>query len=400
MSIDAFSCLGTARGARPHSHACSRHAVARPLARNLTRPWTRSLTGAGARPASRFGPAAVALCLAGLLGACGGDKPVPTQLAARANGSEISVHQVNQALADSGTAARARPARLPALRREVLDRLIDQQLAVDEALAAKLDRRPEVMQEIEASRREILARSYYRQLLANQAEPTGADARRYYAEHPQLFAQRRIYRLRELIVPERSVGVDNLRVAAAARDLGALQDWLRGQNIPFSTSNGTRSAEQMPFEVLKQLALFRDGQTGIIETPDSLLVVQLQSSQAAPVDEAGALPVILRYLRNRQALETMSADTARLRARGKIEYLNEFALAHATPAAGRSAPASAAGDPTDPADPAGAAGASAANGATTGADATTDPAAAVNEAVAPAASPTLPTITHGALRLK
>ena len=43
-----------------------------------------------------------------------------------------------------------------AARREVLDRLVDQELAVEKAIEKKLDRSPEVLLALENARREIL----------------------------------------------------------------------------------------------------------------------------------------------------------------------------------------------------------------------------------------------------
>lgn len=333
-----------------------------------------------ARGAAQRVLAGAGLALA--LAACGDKQPAATQIAARVDGSEISIHQVNRALANAGTALAGLPAeRQAGARRDVLERLVEQQLAVDRAMAAKLDRQPDVMMEIEASRREILARSYYRQLVANLAEPTQAEARQYYADHPQLFARRRLYKLNEIIVPEREIGADNLRVAVASRSIAEIEAWLTERKINHSSSAGTRAAEQMPLDVLTQLDQFKDGQTGVIETPNSLLVVHLVSSQAMPVNEATALPVIQRYLRNRQVLDTVAADNSRLRNAAHVEYFNEFAQAAAAPEkpATGSVPS--------------------ASSATAGVAATSpaiDPAAAVNDAVSadPAA------LTQGNLRLK
>jgi len=345
-----------------------------------------------------------------LLVACN-EKPAATQLAARVDGSEISIHQVNRSLANGGaTTAGLAPERQAGARRDVLERLVEQQLAVDRALAAKLDRQPDVMMEIEASRREILARSYYRQLVANLAEPTQAEARRYYAEHPQLFARRRIYKLREIVVPEREISADNLRVAVANRSMDEIEAWLTERKINHSGSAGARAAEQMPFDVLAELEQFKDGHIGVIETPNSLLVVHLLSSQAMPVDETAAVPVILRYLRNRQVLDTVTADNSRLRKAARIEYFNEFAQAGAGPAAGGTAAANAGGSAPESAAPArpapgSAAGASGASGATGAAPNASlapaiDPAAAVSDAVGQGGSSIDPSsLTQGKLRL-
>lgn len=261
-----------------------------------------------------------------LVGGCGGDAPPATQLAAKVNKQEISIHQVNQAMARAaGSGQGMSPERVAALRLEVLQRLVDQQLAVDKAIEKKLDRKPDVMLQIEASRREILARSYYEQIASGLPQPEPSEARKYYVEHPQLFAQRRIYRLHEITVGNMEANVDSLRSYASGKPMSEVEAWIKSQKIPYASNVVTRSAEQIPLKVLVQIEQFREGQVGLIETPKAVLVLQLIASRPAPIDESAALPAIRRYLMNKQVIDTVEQDMERLRSQASIEYLNEFA---------------------------------------------------------------------------
>ena len=149
------------------------------------------------------------LSLALGLAGCGSketEKPA-SQVAAKVNSGEISVHQLNYILSRTG-ANTGTPEAAPKIRREVLDRLVDQELAVEQAVEKKLDRSPEVLMAIENSRREILARAYIEQITAATPKPTADEAKTYYAEHPQLFAERRIYNIQEIVLPA-TAGVTN-----------------------------------------------------------------------------------------------------------------------------------------------------------------------------------------------
>ena len=137
------------------------------------------------------------------------EKPA-SQIAAKVNSGEISVHQINYLLTRAGAGANA-PEMAPKLRREILDRLVDQELAVEQAVAKKLDRSPDVLMAIENARREILARSYIEQITAPIAKPTIDEAKKYYTDHPQLFAERRVYNIQEIVVPTTTGIADQLR---------------------------------------------------------------------------------------------------------------------------------------------------------------------------------------------
>ena len=83
-----------------------------------------------------------------------GDK-VATQVVAKVNGAEISLHQVNHVLSKAGNV----PAdQLERARKTAVDRLIDQELLSAKAVEEKLDRTPETLMAIELARREVLAR--------------------------------------------------------------------------------------------------------------------------------------------------------------------------------------------------------------------------------------------------
>ena len=90
------------------------------------------------------------LACAALLAACGGgdgDKKPATQVAAKVNSGEISVHQVNQVLQRQPG---LKPEQVQAVSRRVLDGLVDQELAIQQATEQKLDRDPRVVSAIEA----------------------------------------------------------------------------------------------------------------------------------------------------------------------------------------------------------------------------------------------------------
>ena len=96
------------------------------------------------------------------------DKPV-LQTAAKVNKEEITVSQINQVLGQQ----RALPAEQAASAAGVaLERLIDQELALQKASDQKLDREPRVMQQIEAARREIISRAYVEKIGEGAPKPT------------------------------------------------------------------------------------------------------------------------------------------------------------------------------------------------------------------------------------
>lgn len=263
-------------------------------------------------------------CLAFLCGCTESeDKKIASQVAAKVNSDEITVHQVNSVLARNPNITPELAARA---KREIVDQLIDQQLARQQAIEKKLDRSPEVVQAIEAAKSEILARAYLRQVAAAQAKPTPEEVKNYYAEHPELFANRRLYLLEEITIGQNDGFAATLRERVAkARSMQEIADWLKAREVQSAVNRGTRAAEQIPLEMLPKVAAMKDGEIQVIEVGDRLYVIRVVATKAAPVDEAAATPRIHQYLLNRRSNEALVQEMKRLKERVKIEYGGEFA---------------------------------------------------------------------------
>ena len=250
------------------------------------------------------------------------EKKPATQIVAKVNGDEITVHQLNNAVAKVPNVTQEN---IDAVRKEVLEKLINQQLAVQQAEKNKMDRSAEVVMMMDAAKREILTKAYLSQLVANLPQPTEQEATKFYDEHPELFAQRRIYKLQEIVIPAKDAPpVDEIRQVASEKSMDDIVAWLKGKSIQFRTGGATRAAEQISLSMLSQIASLQDGQTKVIEGPEAVTVVHLVSSELSPVSKETAMQRIPRFLANEQAKDIINEDLQRLKTTAKIEYLNDF----------------------------------------------------------------------------
>lgn len=302
---------------------------------------------------NRFALSLLAAALALGLSACGkkDETSAATQVAAKVGSEEITVHQLNQVLSRAAPPANTSPQAAKAMSRDVLEKLIDQQLAVDQATEDKLQRSPEVVSQLESSRRDILARAYLQKIVAALPKPTPEEAQKYYSEHPELFAQRRVFNMQEIaiagVTPEL---VEELRAqVASGKSLEEIAAWLKAKDIKFGGNSATRAAEQIPLTLLAQIQKLKDGQTVAIQSPEALTVLRIASSQSAPVAPTVALPRIEQFLSNQRANEAVASNMKQLRTDAKITYMGEFAktdaVAGTKSAATPAASASAAVDP-------------------------------------------------------
>jgi EpsD family peptidyl-prolyl cis-trans isomerase len=265
------------------------------------------------------------LILLPFVAGCGKDaaqKPT-TQVAAKVNEDEITIHQVNAVLARAPNLSVEGVERA---KREILEHLIDQQLAVQQAIGKKLDRSASVQQALAAARSEILARAYFEQVAAAQATPSDEETKGYYAEHPELFAQRRVFILEEIAA---ALSPDQQREARAralkARGMKEIADWLQSRSIAFTPSRAVRAAEQVPMELLPRLQAAKEGEILAVEGPGNRVQwIRVVTSKAESVEESVAAPRIQQFLRNRRASEAIAREKKQLRAGAKIDYAGEF----------------------------------------------------------------------------
>lgn len=274
-----------------------------------------------------------------LLTACGeeGDKKAPSQVVARVNGKELTVHQLNFVLQRHENPDNA-------TKQKALDSLIDQEILVQKAEELKLDRDPSVVQLIEQAKRELLARAALERLGIKPAEVSAAAINEFYKGNPLLFAERKVYALDNFVVDKAAFN-DELKAqldqSKSAEETRAL---LEGRGVKFTAQEARRPAEQIPGPLLENVSKLAVGDILIVPEKDKVVLLQLRESMAAPVPEDKAEPVIRRLLASKNKNDAVHSNIKALHGSAKIEYVQKFD----TPAAADAAPAaSAAGGSAD-----------------------------------------------------
>jgi EpsD family peptidyl-prolyl cis-trans isomerase len=271
---------------------------------------------------------AIGVCVL-LLAGCGKNKDqAATQTAAKVNKEEITVHDINFLLGQR----RAVPAEQAAsASRQALEQLINQQLEMQQAQDQKLDRQPRVMQQIEAARREIIARAYLEKIGEGAPKPTPQEIAAYYQANPALFKDRRIYSLREVNIEATPEQVATLKSALpSAKTFADFIAFLKSNNYRYTGGEAVRAAEQLPLAAVKQFATLKDGQAVFNERPGGVQIIYLAQSKSEPVNEQQAGRAIEQFLSNQRKLKLVADDLQTLRSAAKIEYKGAFEAAAAS----------------------------------------------------------------------
>jgi EpsD family peptidyl-prolyl cis-trans isomerase len=261
-----------------------------------------------------------------LLAGCSKNKDKQsTQVAAKVNKEEITVSQINFLRMQQ----RALPASQAAsANRAILERLIDQELALQKATDQKLDRTPLVVQQIEAARREIISRAYLEKVGEGATKPSADKVEAYYQAHPALFSQRRIYSLQEVNIEATPEQVEALKkTLLGSKSFADFVAYLKANNVKFAAAEAVRAAEQLPLASVDAFGKMKDGQAVFNVRPGGAQVINFAGSRSEPVTLERAQPAIEHFLLNESKREVIADHMAALRAPPTtIEYVREVGL--------------------------------------------------------------------------
>jgi EpsD family peptidyl-prolyl cis-trans isomerase len=248
---------------------------------------------------------------------------------ASVNSREITISQLNQALQTLDP-----PAVTPAIAKNTVDSLIDEELLVQGALKEKLDRDPATMQAIEDTKRQILARAYAERSVWPKVPLSLAEAEKYYRQNPLLFEKRRTYELTVYtisIAAMNDVLREDLEKTHSADEVRAM---LEKHDVKFETQQVDAGSESIP---AAELPIISKASVGDLITAvghdDKVLLTSIQTIEDKPLSFERARSAIEDYLTSTKRREAMTAFLKREKAGAKISYSTEFASNQPQPAA-------------------------------------------------------------------
>jgi EpsD family peptidyl-prolyl cis-trans isomerase len=269
-------------------------------------------------------PAALVLLLG--LAACAPQDP-GQRAVVKVNRESITLRQLQEAVdRQPGLSAEQRAAAAS----QVLERLIDQELALQQAEALKLDRDPRVAAQLEAARRELLARAYAQTLVAEVPPLAAADLQQQYEAAPALYAQRQVFMAQELSIEGSSTQVGTLQAqvpAGSGLDVWAKQAQTLGLRAQLVSA--VRPTEQWPAALQATLVSMADGQVSTLVRPGGLLVLQRMGAQPAPLSLDQARPLIEQQLQTERRQAALQDGLRRLREQAQLTYLGSIGPASA-----------------------------------------------------------------------
>lgn len=254
------------------------------------------------------------------LAACSNSEPggKQTQVVAKVNGDEITVHQIN------GEMQRLQvPVANPQLvAKKMLNSLIDRQLLVQEAVKLNLDRTPEVMQLVDAARAQIYAQAYLARKISALGPATEKEIQQFMTDHPEVFSQRKVFATADIIFANDPAKININQLQSSINHADELKSWLNKHNVAYEIAEETIPSEALPKEALSLAGQLKVGDLLFMNDEIKVVARSIVNIAEAPLSEQQSQAMATKAVNERKRQQLILDEVQRLKKLAQIEVLD------------------------------------------------------------------------------
>ncbi len=207
----------------------------------------------------------------------------------------------------------------------LLKATVDAELLRQAALAEKLDQDESVRLKLLQTNRMILANAYVEKRRGEVVKPSTAEVKAYYDKHPELFAERKIYELTELVIqPKPANEAEILARLGDGKQFDEFGRWLNEKRIPHGSRPHTAAPDNMPADIASKLSKLAVGQAAVISNAEQISILRINALQPQAVALEQATPAIEKKLLDERMTKAMESALKSLRDKAKLEYMPPY----------------------------------------------------------------------------
>jgi EpsD family peptidyl-prolyl cis-trans isomerase len=171
----------------------------------------------------------------------------------------------------------------------------------------------------------ILAEAYMTKQGAAVAKPTDAEVKAYFDQHPELYSDRKVFEMEELMIKVRQEDAAEVKEKLGdGKNYDEFVTWLAQKKILNNSQPVSAAAEDMPEGILAKLKNVAPGDVLTLEEPDQLSVIRVHAVHLQPKTFDEAKPMIEDRLYKQRRTEHMDNMFKQLRDKAKIEYVAPY----------------------------------------------------------------------------
>ena len=286
----------------------------------------------------------------------GGGKGPSGQVVAAVDGAEITNLELRSELGGFGSRD---PKVMKAAQQQAIQRIILRKMLAEEGRKAKLDKGTDYTLQVSRGQETLLAQLYQRKLASGITQPTRQDAETFVSSHPEMFANRKVLFVDQVIAAPNKIVPDRFRPLKTLDEVKSLLD---SENVQYQQNAVVLDTLSADPRLVAGVAGLPPGEIFVIPQNGSLLFNQIGAQRVVPFRGDMATAYAMNALRGQRAQQMVTKKITDMRKaiEPKITYNPAFkppppakapakgaAPAAAAPAAS-AAPASAAATPAAP----------------------------------------------------
>jgi len=278
---------------------------------------------------------ALAVCLP--LSGCGGSGKAPTgQVAARVNGKEVTIQEV-QAELNGFNAPDAKSRKLAEQR--ALQNIVARKLLAKAAEDAGVAKTPEFALQKQRMEEGLLVQAWQNKLAKAVPEPAPEEVQQFITQHPEFYANHQVFSVEQLRIPP----IADPKIIEELKPLNSLEaigQVLAGHNIRFSSAKATIDALSVDPKLLQQIEKLPPGEVFVVPAQNMLIANKIIESKVVPVPSDVAAKHAAQYIKAHRSQESVQRQFGAVVSNPKAKVVYNKAYAPpAPPAAGKPAPA-------------------------------------------------------------
>lgn len=253
------------------------------------------------------------------------------QVVAVVNGEEITQAELNAEIAElPGVPAGDKGA----IRRQVLQQIIDRRLMAQVAKEEGFDRNPEFLSRERRMRESLLVQMYSQKQADSVRVPDSAAVKKFLADNPGRFSERANY-LVDQIVFDMPSDQKVLTALEGDKTLADVEETLKSFNVKFVRGANSLDTINVPTPMLKQILALPAGEPFVIPGQGRVTVSVITGRQPVPTNEQEAAPLAAQEMRSESLSKLLQTRLSEARAKADISYQDGLAP---TPAKGAAVP--------------------------------------------------------------
>jgi peptidyl-prolyl cis-trans isomerase C len=264
--------------------------------------------------------ALLAVALGGLAGCkipfLHGNTAAPTgQVAATVNGQEVTVREVGVEL---GNFASPDPKLQKLARTAALENIVTRKLVAQAALAQGLDKTPDYAVLKQRAIDNLLDQLLEKKLAEQVPAPTEEEANTFISEHPDMFAQRKLYTVDQVRMARPS-NPEILKPLQPLKTMAEVEAALDQDHLVYAKGVGTIDALTLDPRLEDQIGKLPAGEIFIVPSGGQLLINQIRDTQTIPFTGAPATQFALNYLKRSRVQDAVQKQLSALVGKGLAE---------------------------------------------------------------------------------